>query len=50
MYYVRDHYTKEMFGTFDNFEKALNIAERIEDSEIIDENNNYLYCNVILPF
>ena len=50
MYCVRDYYTQKVFGVFDNFEKALELAQKTEDSEIIDENGHYLFANVELPF
>lgn len=50
MYIVRNYYTREIFDTFDNFEKALELAKKTEDSEIVDENNHYLFENVELPF
>lgn len=50
MYYVRDYYTQKVFGVFDDFEKALELAKKTEDSEIIDANGHYLFENVVLPF
>lgn len=50
MYYVQDYYTQEIIGTFEKFEDALDLAKKTLDSEIVDENNNYYYSNVELPF
>lgn len=50
MYYVQDYYTQEIIDTFENFEDALNLAKKTLDSEIVDENDDYFYCNVDLPF
>lgn len=50
MYYVQDYYTQEIIGIFDTFEDALSLAKKTLDSEIVDENDNYYYCNIDLPF
>lgn len=50
MYYVRDYYTQEIIGIFDNYEGALSLAKKTLDSEVVDENDNYYYSNVELPF
>lgn len=50
MYYVLDYYTHEIIDTFKNFDDALNLAKKTLDSKIVDENNNFFYCNVDLPF
>ena len=50
MYYVQDYYTQEIIDTFENLEDALILSKKTLDSEIVDENDNYYYCNVELPF
>lgn len=50
MYYVQDYYTQELFDTFADLIKAIELSKKTIDSEVVDENGNYFYCNIDLPF
>lgn len=50
MYYVQDYYTKEIFKVFENVKQAIELSKTILDSEVRDENNEFYYFNVDLPF
>lgn len=50
MYYVTDYYTDEIINVFENVEQAIELSKNVPDSEVTDENDNYYFCNVELPF
>ena len=48
--FVTDYYTGDILEVFDNFPDALVFCKANPDSEITDENDNYYYSNIEIPF
>ncbi len=50
MFYLTNYYTDEIIDVFDNVYVAIEKCKQIDDTQVVDENNNYYYANVELPF
>lgn len=50
MYYVTNYYTGEIIDIFEHVEQAIEFSKTVLDSKVFDENDNFYYCNVDIPF
>lgn len=50
MYYIENYFTDEIVDVTTDFEKALEICNRMEGSQVTTESDEVLYTNIDLPF
>jgi hypothetical protein len=50
MFYVEDYFTDEIIDVYDNVNDAIEKCKLIEGTQVTDENDNYYFANIELPF